>query len=91
MVPALLFSTGGTVMSYDRFEEDWFDIPEPEEDENSPSGKLPDKPKNDPPPEPAPKDKSRYVPSQYRKRQRLKRRRHSSVLLAASGRLRRDN
>ena len=55
-------------MSYDRFEEDWFDIPEPEKDENSPSGKLPDKPKNYPPPEPTPNDKSRYVPSRYRKR-----------------------
>lgn len=55
-------------MSYDRFEEDWFDTPEPEEDENSLSGKLPDKPKNDPQPEPTPKDKSRYVPSRYRKR-----------------------
>ena len=55
-------------MSYDRFEECWFDIPDPEEDENSPSGNFSDTPKNDPPPEPAPKDKSRYVPSRYRKR-----------------------
>ena len=47
-------------MSYDRFEEDWFDIPDPEEDENSPSGKSPDKPKNDRSPDP--------VPERYRQR-----------------------
>ncbi len=47
-------------MSYDRFEEDWFDIPDPEEDENSPSRKSPDKPKNDRSPDP--------VPERYRKR-----------------------
>ena len=65
-------------MSYDRFEEDWFDIPDPEEDENSPSGKSPDKPKNDrspdpapeptPEPAPAPEEESRFIPERYRQR-----------------------
>lgn len=55
-------------MSYDRFEDDWNGIPAPMVDRTNPSKNLFNRNKNDPPPEPAPKDKSRYVPSRYRKR-----------------------
>ena len=68
MAPAFLFSTGGTVMSYDRFEDDWNGVPAPMVDRINPTENLFNRNKNDPPPEPIPDDKSRFVPRQYTKR-----------------------
>ena len=78
-------------MSYDRFEDDWNGIPAPMVDRTNPSKTY--------------STKTRVIHRlnlllrtrvvMFRvgteNAQRLKRRRHSSVLLAASGRLRRDN
>ena len=55
-------------MSYDRFEDDWNGIPAPMVDRTNPSKNLFNRNKNDPPPEPTPKQKSRGVPERYQQR-----------------------
>ncbi len=55
-------------MSFDAFENAWFDMPDPEENKNSSYGNFSNTPKNVPSPEPIPVEKTRYVPERYRQR-----------------------